>query len=104
MHKKVLQLRCTGQLLGAERVILELGKELPPLGYESVVGVPVEQGMPEPELICAAKALGYEVVVFPIKGAFDLSASPMSLLLTKNICVNNNENTLKACFSRGNVS
>lgn len=74
MHKKVLQLRCTGQLLGAERVILELGKELPPLGYESVVGVPVEQGMPEPELVCAAKALGYEVVVFPIKGAFDLSA------------------------------
>lgn len=74
MHKKVLQLRCTGQLLGAERVILELGKELPALGYESIVGVPVEEGMPEPELVSAAKALGYQVVVFPISGAFDLSA------------------------------
>lgn len=74
MSKKVLQLRCTGQLLGAERVILELGKELPALGYQSIVGVPVEEGQSEPELVSAAKELGYEVVQFPIKGAFDMTA------------------------------
>lgn len=72
--KKVLQIRCSGQLLGAERVILELAKQLPAKGYQPIIGIPVEQGEPEPEIVSAARELGYEVVVFPIKGAFDLSA------------------------------
>lgn len=71
--KKVLQIRCTGQLLGAERVILELGGKLPNFGYEMIIGIPVEEGQPEPEMVSAAQALGYNVVLFPIKGAFDLN-------------------------------
>lgn len=71
--KKVLHLRCSGQLLGAERVILELSKELPQLGYESIIGVPVEASEGEPELVSVARAQGYQVVTFPISGAFDFS-------------------------------
>ena len=72
--RKVLHLRTSGQLLGAERVILETAKYLPQLGYHPVIGIPVEEHLPLPEFATTADALGYEVIEFPIKSAFDISA------------------------------
>ena len=72
--RKVLHLRASGQLLGAERVVLELAKYLPKFSYQPVIGIPVEEGQPQPEFAAAAEALGYEVALFPIKGAFDMRA------------------------------
>lgn len=71
---KVLQLRCSSELLGAERVILELNNSLVDSGFTSIVGVAVEDGEPEPELIKVLKQGGHQTVVFRISGAFDLGA------------------------------
>jgi len=70
---KVLHLRASGQLLGAERVVLELAKNLPDHGYDTFIGIPTEKGEPHPEFALAAEQAGYNVVTFPISGAFDLS-------------------------------
>ena len=72
--RKVLLLRTSGQLLGAERVILEVAKHLPPLNYHPIIGVPYEVNQAIPELAHVAKEAGYEVALFPIKSAFDLAA------------------------------
>ncbi len=72
--RKVLHLRSTGELLGAERVILELAKYLPKFNYQPIIGIPVEKNQALPEFVSAAKQLGYEVVTFPISTAFDISA------------------------------
>ena len=69
--RKVLHLRSSGQLLGAERVVLELAKYLPEFGYQSVLGIPIEAGQPPSEFAATAENLGYETVLLPIKGAFD---------------------------------
>jgi len=70
MHK-VLQLRSSGQLLGVERVVLELCRYLPELGYEPVIGVPVENNSKEPQFVSAAEEAGYAVKKFPVNGPFD---------------------------------
>jgi glycosyltransferase involved in cell wall biosynthesis len=72
--RKVLLLRTSGQLLGAERVILEVAKHLPSLEYHPIIGVPYEVNQAIPELAHVAKEAGYEVALFPVKGAFDLGA------------------------------
>ncbi len=72
--KKVLHLRCSGQLLGAERVVLEMAKYLPEFGYQPVLGIPVEAGQGVPEYASTAEKLGFEVVIFPIESAFDRRA------------------------------
>ena len=72
--RKVLHLRCSGQLLGAERVVLEMAKYLPDVGYQPVLGIPVEKDQGVPEYASTAEQLGFEVVTFPIESAFDLSA------------------------------
>lgn len=71
--RKVLLLRTSGNLLGAERVILELAKHLPPRGYHPIIGIPYEIGHPIPEFAEVAENNGFEVALFPIKGAFDMS-------------------------------
>ncbi|WP_075186307.1 glycosyltransferase [Teredinibacter haidensis] len=72
--RKVLHIRCTGQLLGAERVILELGKFLPEFSYHPIIGIPVEANLPRPEFAIEAEKMGFDIVQFPIKHAFDISA------------------------------
>lgn len=69
--RKVLLLRTSGNLLGAERVILEVAKHFPSLGYKPIIGIPYEQSEPVPSFAKVAKAQGYEVVLFPLKSAFD---------------------------------
>ena len=72
--RKVLLLRTSGQLLGAERVILEVAKHLPSLNYHPIIGIPYEVNEAVPEFAEAAQDAGYQVALFPVKGAFDLSA------------------------------
>jgi glycosyltransferase involved in cell wall biosynthesis len=72
--RKVLLLRTSGQLLGAERVILEVAKHLPALGYQPIIGIPYEVDQPLPEFASAAQAMGYDVAQFPVKSAFDMGA------------------------------
>lgn len=69
--RKVLLLRTSGNLLGAERVILEVAKHFPSLGYKPIIGIPYEQSEPVPSFAKVAKAQGYEVVLFSLKSAFD---------------------------------
>ncbi|MBT1450658.1 glycosyltransferase [Glaciecola sp. XM2] len=72
--RKVLLLRTSGQLLGAERVILEVAKYLPDLNYHPIIGVPYELNHPVPEFAETAQKQGYEVALFPVKSAFDMAA------------------------------
>lgn len=70
---KVLHIRASGQLLGAERVVLELAQYLPKHGYQPIVGVPLEASDNQAEFANAAQQLGFETEIFPVTGAFDLS-------------------------------
>lgn len=73
--KKILHIRSSGQVLGAEQVVLELSKNLPSFGYNPTILVPVE-GSVEPTFSLKAKSMGLDVINLGIKGAFDLSALP----------------------------
>lgn len=70
---RILQLRASGQLLGAERVVLELANFLPEFGHDVIIGIPVEPHQPFPDFAKEAKEKGYETICFPISSAFDLS-------------------------------
>jgi len=70
---KVLHLRSSGSFLGAERVVIELSKRLPSLGYQPVVGVPLEVGDDIPELYTHAKENGIQAQLFYGKSPYDLS-------------------------------
>lgn len=71
--RKVLLLRTSGNLLGAERVILEAANHYPSLGYRPIIAVPFEESEPVPAFAKEAEALGYEVALFSVKSAFDLN-------------------------------
>lgn len=71
--KKVLLIRSSGQLLGAERVVIELAQQLPEFSYHPIIGLPVEIGQPIPALSETAENLGLQVKHFPIRHAFDFS-------------------------------
>ncbi len=70
--KKVLHLRSSGALLGAETVILELAKNSKAFGYESVIGAINNDEDPYPEFLIPAKNHGTTAVVFNGKGQADL--------------------------------
>lgn len=72
--RKVLHLRSSGQLLGAERVVLELAKYLPDFGYQPIIGIPIEKNQPPSEFAATAEKSGFQVAKFPINGAFDTRA------------------------------
>lgn len=69
---KVLLLRSSGGFLGAEKVLLELCLELPALGVEPIVGIPVD-GAERPELIERCQALGIRTELFPFSHPLSLS-------------------------------
>lgn len=72
--KRVIQLRSSGGLLGAERVILELSRNLPKYGYQSTIVALWDEGDPYPELLTEAKRLGIACESIACKGKFDWSA------------------------------
>lgn len=72
MPKRILHLRGSSALLGAERVVLELSQWSPEFGYESVIAAPVENDGATPEFIEAARADGIEAHTLPCAGKLDL--------------------------------
>ncbi len=71
MPMRVVQLRGSDAMLGAERVVLELARESRHFGVESVIVAPHEVGAPTPELVERARAAGIRAEVLPCRGRFD---------------------------------
>ena len=69
----VLHIRASGELLGAERVVLELIENLPDFGYQTFVGIPIEADHPNLEFASEAQEQSQRVKTFPITGPFDFS-------------------------------
>ncbi|VAW53752.1 hypothetical protein MNBD_GAMMA05-1251 [hydrothermal vent metagenome] len=71
---KVLHLRCSGALLGAENVVLELSSSLSEKhGYQSIVGVLHDTRDPYPEIAEQAKMRNIPVHVFKTNKTIDLT-------------------------------
>jgi len=70
---KVLHLRCSGSLLGAETVILELASSSSDHGYESVVGVIHDSRDSYPELATTAEQRNIRYRVFPASRRIDMA-------------------------------
>jgi glycosyltransferase involved in cell wall biosynthesis len=69
---KVLHLISSNGLYGAERVVLELSKELKKRGIEPIVGVIKNLYNPHIEVAEEAERTGIESAIFPCSGQFDL--------------------------------
>lgn len=72
MLRKVLHLRSSGGLLGAESVIIELAKHSSHFGYESIIGAVKNIDDPFPEFIHYAQEAKIPCVIFDGKGRVDL--------------------------------
>jgi len=70
---KVLHLRCSGNLLGAETVILELASSSATYGHEPVIGVIHDTRDPFPELATTAEQQGLKYCVFQASRRIDLT-------------------------------
>jgi hypothetical protein len=73
--KKVLHVRASGSLLGAERVVLELCRVSPEFGYSTALCVPVDGDSTEPDLVVAARAQGTEILSVPFRSPFSLRSA-----------------------------
>ena len=73
MTKKVLQLRSSGGLLGAESVIIELAKHSPAFGYQSIVGAIKNAADRPPEFLNVAQDYRIDTAVFEADRSLDLS-------------------------------
>jgi glycosyltransferase involved in cell wall biosynthesis len=71
MPKRIIQLRSSSAMLGAERVVLELSKRSWEFGYESIVVALQSPDDPEPELVRLARAAGIQAKVLACRGRFD---------------------------------
>lgn len=72
MPKRVLHLRGSSALLGAERVVLELSRWSPGFGYEPLIVAPHPSRTPPPEYVSVAAAEGMEAITLPCDGRMDL--------------------------------
>lgn len=71
MLRKVLHLRSSGGLLGAENVIIELAKHSSHFGYESIIGAIKNVDDPFPDFIRYAQELKIPCVIFEGRGRID---------------------------------
>ncbi|MCI5140169.1 MAG: hypothetical protein D3909_00160 [Candidatus Electrothrix sp. ATG1] len=62
--EKILHLRSSGALLGAENVILEIANHSERYGYKSVIGVLSDSRDAIPELLTVAQSNGFETYNF----------------------------------------
>jgi len=72
-YKKVLHLRSTGEMLGAENVVLEIAKHSRAMGYISIVGVLQDTRDMEAELFNVANENGLQTAIFTCSGRIDLT-------------------------------
>lgn len=68
---KILHLRSSGGMLGAESVIREIALYSPQFGFESIVGLIHDQGDPEPEFAQVLRDAGLPVIIFNCNGRLD---------------------------------
>jgi glycosyltransferase involved in cell wall biosynthesis len=73
MSKKVLHLRSSGGVLGAESVVIELGKHTNEFGYQSFIGALKNRDDPFPEFIKVAQESKIETVIFEGRHSFDIT-------------------------------
>lgn len=71
MPKRVVHLRGSDAMLGAERVVLELSARTQEFGYESIIAALQSELSPKPELIRAAAAAGIQTEILLCQGRFD---------------------------------
>ncbi len=71
MSLKVLHLRSSGGLLGAESVIIEIAKFSSSFGFNSIIGGIKNDKDPYPEFLTYAQELNIETVLFDGKGRID---------------------------------
>lgn len=71
MTKKILHLRSSSALLGAENVLLALARHSQALGYEAIIGVLHDLRDPVPELYLQAEALGLKCHCFSANKRID---------------------------------
>ncbi|MFP4418788.1 MAG: glycosyltransferase, partial [Chitinispirillaceae bacterium] len=69
--RNVLHLRSSGDVLGAERVIMELGRLAKDYGYRCVIGAIHDVHDPVPRFIQQTAKLGIETVTFPASRRYD---------------------------------
>lgn len=74
LRPKILQLRTTEIMGGAETVVIELSKELARKGYDNTIGILNNIYKPNMDLAAAAKHFDIPVEVFPCRGKIDLRA------------------------------
>jgi len=72
---RVLHLRSSGGMLGAENVVLELAKESSTFGYEGIVGALKNMEDPTPEFITVAESRGLKTKIFECACSFDIRAA-----------------------------
>jgi len=82
---KILHLRSSGGLLGAESVIIELCKHAEENNYKAVIGAINNIDDPYPEFLDVAKALSIETIVFSCKSQFDFNCART---INKYVCKN----------------
>ncbi len=70
-----LHIRAGSEILGAERVVIELAKHLPEFGVSAAVCVPIQPGE-ESEFLEVARENRVQVCELAINGPFDLGAIP----------------------------
>lgn len=73
--KKVLHLRSSGAMLGAENVIIEIAKNSKKYGFESIIGAIKDKNDEIPELVDVSKSNNIETVVFEHSGIFDFKCA-----------------------------
>lgn len=93
-HIKVLQLRSSGSMLGAENVIIEIANHSEQFGVKSIVGIPILAGDNVPEFAAQAEKNQLTVKLFPHK-------SRLSLPLTKDIRQYVDENNIDIIHCHG---
>lgn len=70
--RRVLHLRSSGGLLGAEAVILQLAQHSQHFGYDPIVGVLHDLPGDEPELAQVARDVGLRTWILPSRGRLDV--------------------------------
>ncbi len=72
--KKILHLRNSGNILGAENVIIEIANNSKQYGYISIIGAIKDKNDIIPEFITKARLYGIETIIFENNGKIDSSA------------------------------
>ncbi len=69
-YPKILHLRASGALLGAENVVIEIAQHSQQYGFESIIGIPLLETDPKPDFASEAEKLELNVQIFHYSSTF----------------------------------